>query len=84
MKLLFDELGVSFEFGFKLAKEYASVELSREAPELVEFLRSASARFFTCHTYQDDRAFALRGYPWRREPNSSDLKEPDPELIYYY
>lgn len=84
MRLIFDEMGVFFEFGFPLASEYSKIELSREAPELVEFLCSADSRFFICHSYQDDRAFAVRGYPWVREPSSSDLKLPKPELIYYY
>lgn len=84
LKLIFDQMGICFEFGFKIAQDYASLDLSRDAEELVNLMRSADSRFFVCHTYQDNVAFALRGYPWMRSPNSSDLKERKTELIYYY
>ena len=84
LKLIFDEMGVCFEFGFKIAQDYVSLDLSRDAEELVNLTRSADSRFFVCHTYQDSVAFALRGYPWVKNPNSADLKERKTELIYYY
>lgn len=84
LKLVFDEMGVCMELGFKLAEEYRSIELSRSSEGISHLLRSADSRLFICNAYQDEKAFAISAYPWVREPNSSDLKERKPELIYYY
>lgn len=84
LKLIFDEMGVCMELGFKLAEEYRSIELSRRSEGISHLLRSADSRLFICNAYQDEKAFVISAYPWVREPNSSDLKERKPELIYYY
>ena len=82
LDVFFDEMGIYFEFGFEIADEYKSISLIQEAKELKNFKFRASSRLFACDYYQNERAFAIRGYPWFRHPNSADLKEKRKEFIY--
>lgn len=82
MDIFFNEMGVYFEFGFEVADEYRSISLIDKASELKNFKFRATSRLFDCDFYQDNRAFAVRGYPWFRHPNSADLKEKRKEFIY--
>ena len=49
---------------------------------LKNFKFRASSRLFECDYYQNERAFAVRCYPWFKHPNSADLKEKKREFIY--
>lgn len=80
--IVFDGLGVYFEFGFKLASDYTNVELSKTAPELIHFVRTADMRLFDYYYEQDEIAFAICGFPINKLPDSSDLKEGRKEFIY--
>ncbi len=82
MDVFFDEMGVYFEFGFEVADEFKSLSLLQEAKELKNFKFRASSRLFDCDYFQNDRVFAVRGYPWFKHPNSADLKEKRREFIY--
>ena len=82
MDVFFDEMGIYFEFGFEIANEYKSLSLLQEAKEMKNFKTRASSRLFDCDYYQNERAFAVRGYPWFKHPNSADLKERRKEFIY--
>ena len=82
MDVFFDDMGVCFEFGFEIATQYRSQNLLYEASELKNFKFWASSRLFDCDYYQNERAFAIRGYPWFKHPNSADLKEKRKEFIY--
>ena len=82
MDVYFEEIGISFEFGFEVADEFKSLSLLQEAKELKNFKFRASSRLFDCDYYQNERAFAVRGYPWFKHPNSADLKEKRREFIY--
>lgn len=82
MDIFFDEMGVYFEFGFELASEFRLMPILRDAKEMKNFKFWASSRLFDCEYYQNERAFAVRGYPWFKHPNSADLKERKREFIY--
>ena len=82
MDIFFDELGVYFELGFELAEEYRSTALRTISPELKNFAFRADCRLFDCNFYQNDRAFAVRAYPWFKHPDSADIKEKKKEFIY--
>ena len=82
MDVYFEEMGIGFEFGFEVADEFKSLSLLQEARELKNFKFRASSRLFDCDYYQNERAFAVRGYPWFKHPNSADLKENRREFIY--
>lgn len=82
MDVFFDEMGVYFEFGFEICEEYRGVSLLNEASELKNFKFRAESRLFNCDYYQNDRAFAVRCYPWFRHPDSADIKEKRKEFIY--
>lgn len=82
MDVFFNEMGIYFEFGFELDDEYKGKSLFDVAEELKNFRFRASSRLFECDYYQNERAFAVRGYPWFRHPNSADIKEKRKEFIY--
>lgn len=82
MDLFFDEMGIYFEFGFELASEHREKPLIKESELLKNFKFWASSRLFECDYYQNNRAFAVRGFPWFVHPNSADIKEPKKEFIY--
>ncbi len=82
LELIFEERGVYFEFGFPIAEEFRKTILSKEAPELINFMRNSEMRFFECICAQDDKAIAIRGFPVHRIPDSGDLKERKQKLIY--
>lgn len=82
MDVYFNEMGVYFEFGFEVADEYKQKNLLREADELRNFQFRSDYRLFDCDYYQNERAFAVRCYPWFKHPNSADLKEKRKEFIY--
>lgn len=82
LELIFDDNAIYFEFGFSLANMHKGIVLGSEAPELIYFRRNAEQRFFKCIFAQDERAFAARCFPIYRSPDSSDIKEKKPELIY--
>ena len=80
--VFFDEMGIYFEFGFEIAEEYRSMNLIYDAPEVKNFKTWSTNRLFECEFYQNERAFAVRGYPWYKHPTSADLKEERKEFIY--
>ena len=82
MDVFFDELGIYFEFGFELSREFQGKVLSKEALELKNFSFRASSHLFECEYYQNERVFAVRCYPWFKHPNSADIKEKKREFIY--
>ena len=82
MDVYFDEMGIYFEFGFEIAEEYRSISLQNEVSELKNFKFRAENHLFNCDFYQNDRAFAVRAYPWFKHPNSADIKEKRKEFIY--
>ncbi len=82
MDVYFDPMGIYFEFGFEIANEFRRKSLLREAEEAKNFSFRASSRLFDCDYYQNERAFAVRCYPWFKHPNSSNIKEKRREFIY--
>lgn len=82
MDVFFDEMGVYFEFGYELADEFKSTSVLIESKEIKNFNFRASNRLFNCDFYQNEHAFAVRGYPWFKHPDSEDLKERRKEFIY--
>lgn len=82
MDVFFDEMGVYFEFGYELADEFKSISILIESKEIKNFNFRSSNRLFNCDFYQNEYAFAMRGYPWFNHPNSEDIKERRKEFIY--
>lgn len=82
MDIFFSEMGITLEFGFEFASEYKQKSLLIESNELKNFKFWASSRLFDCDYYQNERAFAIRAYPWYKHPDSADIKEPRREFIY--
>lgn len=82
MDVFFNEMGIYFDFGFEVVSEYKRVKLLFESNELRNFQFRSSNRLFDCDFYQNDRVFAVRCYPWYRNPNSANIKAPRKEFIY--
>ena len=82
INIVFDKMGICVEFGFKIAKEYRQLILSRESKALMHFAKHSESRLFLCNFYQTEDEYAVKTYPWYKNPNSSDLKEKKPRLIY--
>lgn len=82
LDVFFDEMGLYFEFGFEIGEEFRRKILSYEAEEMKNFKFRASSRLFDCDCYQNDRAFAVRCYPWFKHPSSADIKAKRKEFIY--
>ena len=82
MDVYLSEMGTSFEFGFEIAEEFKSSSLLVESKELKNFKFRAENYLFDCDFYQNDRVFAVRGFPWFKHPNSADIKERRKEFIY--
>ena len=80
--IFFDEMGICFDFGFQIAEDYRGIVFRNEVKELIHFAKYADMRFFLCHYYQNDVAFAVRAYPWYRKPSSAELKDKMFELKY--
>lgn len=80
--IVFGEKVIYFEFGFMLATEYRNIKLIEKARELKHFTKRADMCLFDYYYKQDEKVFALRGFPVRRRPDSSSLKASRTEFIY--
>lgn len=82
LKICIDEMGVYFDFVFRIAEQYQNYELYNIAPELKNLSTVAADRIFNCFSVQKDGVFAFRGFPWLRLPDSADLKAKEEDFIY--
>ena len=70
----FDEYGCMVSLSFDIASEHLAEKIS-DTVQMKGYFDRAYARFFNCYAHQEDGKYVLKGYPWKVEPDSTDLKE---------